>query len=151
MCFALDTNEIQWPRERHPDAVVIGFVGGRSVVCFVELKGNTEDIEKAFLQLKNGVLHFCDGELDSLGRREGTRHHDEWRGHDDIEGLQVDAHHVVVGVFVPRGRVAPRKPKFLSTKKKVARIGVAFVARGPRNRQEITFEGLVEQLVPPMA
>lgn len=114
----LDVEEAEWGQgERHPDGVVMGQLGDRSYVCFIELKSSMKPkpdkkespAEHALAQLEGGIRHFHPSGLSGQNRSHGDEHHDLWRTGEDALEFQPDAEHVVIGVAVGFRQV-PRPP-----------------------------------------
>jgi len=148
--------ETKWGEgEEHPDSVVLGRLGARTYVCFVELKASmqprgkkkTPHADHALEQLRGGIDHFHPFEATGGNRSHGDEHHDAWRsGEDPLEFLP-DAEHEVIGIAVGF-RQMPRQPPSASLLnrggKRVMRVVVP-IHGAQNNRATIGFDELLKR------
>lgn len=137
--------------ERHPDAVVVGEVGGVVWVCFIELKTSMrpkEDKEdpstRALGQLEGGVLHFHPVGRGTPEANHGAFHHDEWERQADRLEVTPPKHHHVIGIVVGFRHV-PRPPPTNLIQIGAARVRLVVVplSGNERNRAWTTFSNLL--------
>ncbi len=151
--------ETRWAEgENHPDGVVLGQLGARSFVCFVELKSSMkvrtgkEDkkppaAEHSLEQLKGGIRHFHPFASSGEDRSHGDDHHDAWRsGEDPLEFLP-DADHEVIGIAVGFRQVPRPAPSALPLNmggKRVMRVVIP-IHGAQANRATIAFDELLRK------
>jgi hypothetical protein len=148
--------ETKWAEgENHPDSVVLGRLGARTYVCFIELKSSMkprEDkkpspAEHALEQLRGGIEHFHPFEATGGDRSHGDEHHDAWRSEEDPLELPLDAEHEVIGIAVGF-RHAPRPPPLAPLLnmggKRVMRVVVP-IHGAQANRATIGFDELLKR------
>ncbi|WNG62267.1 hypothetical protein F0U59_51885 [Archangium gephyra] len=148
--------ESKWVEgENHPDGVVLGRIGIRTYVCFIELKSSMKirkdkkppPAEHALEQLKGGIEHFHPFEATGRDRSHGDEHHDEWRAGEDALDFLPDADHEVIGIAVGF-RHAPRPPPLAPLlnmgDKRVMRVVVP-IHGAQANQATIPFDDLLRR------
>lgn len=137
--------------ERHPDAVIVGEVGGVVWVCFIELKTSMRPKEtkedpalRALGQLEGGIVHFHPVERGTTKANHGAFHHDQWEQEKDIIEVTPPKNHHVIGIAVGFRHV-PRPPPTNLIRVGTARVRLAVVplSGSERNRAKTTFSNLL--------
>jgi hypothetical protein len=154
VAYQLDVGE-RPEREKMADGVLIGELGGQSIVCFVELKstlkqpvddpGTPDRTERALSQLEAAVAHFHPAGRAGGSRAPGDDHHDAWTSGDDALTVMPTASHEVLGVVVTY-RSLPRRPPEAPRQvgPTVVRRAVVQVSPATMNRAATTFSRLLE-------
>lgn len=137
--------------ERHPDAVVVGEVGGVVWVCFIELKtsmkskqSKEDPAQRAIGQLAGGIEHFHPLGRGTSGANHGAFHHDQWEQQTDALVVTPPKDHHVIGIAVGFRHV-PRPPPTNLVRVGNARVRLAVVplSGSERNRARTTFSNLL--------
>lgn len=102
--------------EKMADGVLLGRLGGRSVVCFVELKSRlrnegeqVDPATRAFEQLASATQHFHPSARSGGQRSHGDAHHDAWQSGDEELTVMPAKDHEVIELVVAY-RAVPRRP-----------------------------------------
>ena len=138
-------------RERHPDAVVVGEVGGVVWVCFIELKTSMRPKEnkeaptsRALGQLEGGVRYFHPVGRGTPQANRGAFHHDAWERHADQLDVTPPKNHHVIGIVVGFRHV-PRPPPTTLVRLGASRVRFAVIplSGNETNRASTTFSNLL--------
>lgn len=113
--YQLDT-EGRRDGEKMADGVLLGRLGDRTIVCFVELKSHlrteegTEDPSaRALAQLASATQHFHPFGRGGGEHAHGDDHHDAWRDGEDELAVRPASDHEVIELVVAY-RAVPRRP-----------------------------------------
>ncbi len=150
--------ETRWAEgENHPDGVVLGRVGARTFVCFVELKSSMKvrpdkqdkkpPADYALDQLEGGIRHFHPFAVSGGTRAHGDEHHDAWRSGEDPLDFLPDAEHEVIGIAVGFRQVPrppPVAPLFDMGGKQVVRVVIP-IHGAQANHAMIAFDELLRR------
>lgn len=148
--YQLDREDAGWGEgQKKSDGVLLGALGGKSYVCFVELKSSMKLRERG---QGNPAVHALDqllGTFEYFHPRgtasPGDGHHDAWRTRTDALQFIPSADHEVIGIAVGYRHV-PRPPPtapILTMGTKLALRAVVHISTAQANRAEISFERLL--------
>jgi hypothetical protein len=148
--YSLDRTEIEWDGKR-PDGVLVAELGGRSLICFIELKatmkGDPEVFGRAREQLRGGIMHFGPAGRFAGPRTHGDVHHDQWRGGEDRLLLVPARDHIVMGVVIAFRQLPPRiQPEEEQGAGKQVPMLLTSIPMTGYNRAQISLEALWAKL-----